>query len=107
MGMVLKHHASQNYATSGITAAVVKEIARRSSVPLQEFVIRQDQPCGGTIGPRIASQLGVMTADIGGAQLAMHSCREMTCATSVTHAVSLFAGFFEPLSAILSGITFK
>lgn len=34
-GMVLKHHCSQNYATNGLTSAIVKEVARRNQVPLQ------------------------------------------------------------------------
>ncbi len=34
-GMVLKHHASQNYATNGLTSAIVKEVARRRQVPIQ------------------------------------------------------------------------
>ncbi|KAH9282403.1 Aspartyl aminopeptidase [Echinococcus granulosus] len=101
-GLVLKHHCSQNYATNGLTSAIVKEVARRTNVPLQEFVVRQDQPGGRTIGPIMASHLGVMTADIGGAQLAMHSCREMTCTSSVGQAITLFTGFFEQLANILS-----
>uniref|UniRef100_A0A0X3NUH9 Aspartyl aminopeptidase n=1 Tax=Schistocephalus solidus TaxID=70667 RepID=A0A0X3NUH9_SCHSO len=106
-GIVLKYNCSQNYATSGLTAAVVREVARRSAVPLQEFVIRQDQPCGGTIGPILSTQLGVPTADVGGAQLAMHSCREMTCTTSVSHAIALFTGYFEQLPNILQTMSFK
>ncbi|KAL5109673.1 Aspartyl aminopeptidase [Taenia crassiceps] len=103
-GLVLKHHCSQNYATNGLTSAIVKEVARRTNVPLQDFVVRQDQPGGRTIGPILASHLGVMTADIGGAQLAMHSCREMTCTSSVGQAITLFTGFFEQLANILSSI---
>eukprot|EP00108_Taenia_solium_P003556 TsM_000196000 transcript=TsM_000196000 gene=TsM_000196000 len=103
-GLVLKHHCSQNYATNGLTSAIVKEIARRTNVPLQDFVVRQDQAGGRTIGPILASHLGVMTADIGGAQLAMHSCREMTCTSSVGQAITLFTGFFEQLANILSSI---
>nr|VZH96115.1 unnamed protein product [Spirometra erinaceieuropaei] len=106
-GMVLKYNCSQSYATNGLTAAVVREVARRSAVPLQEFVIRQDQPCGGTIGPILSTQLGVPTADVGGAQLAMHSCREMTCTTSVVQAVALFTGYFEQLPNILQTMSFK
>lgn len=63
---------------------------------------RQDSPSGRSIGPVVASKLGVMTADIGGAQLAMHSCREVTCTSSVSQAVALFTGFFEQLANILS-----
>ncbi|VDO04826.1 unnamed protein product [Rodentolepis nana] len=102
-GLVLKHNVTQRYATNGQTSAIVKEIAKRSNVPLQEFVTRQDAPCGATIGPIIASHLGVMTADIGGPQLAMHSCREITCTSSVGYAVALFTGYFDQLANIMTG----
>ena len=67
-------------------------------------MVRQDQQSGSTIGPIMATSLGIMTADIGGAQLAMHSCREMTCTSSVGQAVTLFTGFFEHLANILSSL---
>lgn len=101
-GLVLKHNVAQSYATNGQTSAILKEIAKRSNVPLQEFVVRQDAPCGSTIGPIVASHLGVMTADVGGAQLAMHSCREITCTSSVGYAVALFTGFFDQLANIMT-----
>lgn len=50
-GMVIKSNANQRYATSGITGFVARELGRRANVPVQEFSVRNDCPCGSTIGP--------------------------------------------------------
>ena len=76
-GPVLKHNANVRYATDAETAAWFEGACRAVDVPVQHFVSRDDMPCGSTIGPIAATRLGVRTVDVGAAQLAMHSAREL------------------------------
>mmetsp|Transcript_12312 Transcript_12312/g.29293 ORF Transcript_12312/g.29293 Transcript_12312/m.29293 type:complete len:426 (+) Transcript_12312:443-1720(+) len=76
-GMVIKRNANQRYATNGVTALIMREIARRASLPpVQEFIVRQDCGCGSTIGPLISTATGIRAIDMGCPQLSMHSIRE-------------------------------
>ena len=70
--------------------------AERAGVPLQEFVVRGDMPCGSTIGPVTAARLGITTVDVGVAQLAMHSARELCGRTDAERFVPLLAAFLAP-----------
>jgi len=89
-GLVIKHNANQRYATDALSAALFREVGtRRSSakggpIPSQEFCVRSDMACGSTIGPILASGLGVRTVDVGAPQLSMHSIREMCAVEDVS-----------------------
>ena len=50
-GMVLKVNANQRYATTTQTSFLIQELARERNIPLQTFVVKNDSPCGSTIGP--------------------------------------------------------
>ena len=109
-GTVIKINANVRYATSSPGIVLLQECARRaksspyqlpgstakkSGVPLQLCVARNDMPCGSTIGPMLSAALGARTVDVGNAQLSMHSIRETTGAWDVENSVNLFEAFFE------------
>ncbi|KAL2539845.1 Zn-dependent exopeptidase superfamily protein [Abeliophyllum distichum] len=99
-GLVIKHNANQRYATSGVTAFLFKEVAKIHNLPTQEFVVRNDMGCGSTIGPILASGVGIRTVDCGIAQLSMHSVREICGKEDVDIAYKHFKAFYKTFSRI-------
>ncbi|KAI8817162.1 peptidase M18 [Fimicolochytrium jonesii] len=104
-GVVIKHNANQRYATTAVTTALVRRVAERRGVPLQEFVVRNDSPCGSTIGPMLSAQLGLRTIDVGNPQLSMHSIRETCGVEDVKYAIDLFESFFHDFAEIEAQLT--
>lgn len=77
-GVVIKVNANQRYTTNSLSAAIFKTICATAEIETQEFVMRSDMPCGSTIGPLTAAQLGILAIDVGAPTLGMHSIRELT-----------------------------
>ncbi|KAK9120029.1 hypothetical protein Scep_018122 [Stephania cephalantha] len=103
-GLVIKHNANQRYATNAVTSFIFREIADRHNLPVQDFVVRNDMGCGSTIGPILASGVGIRTVDVGAPQLSMHSIREMCATDDVTHAYEHFKAYFEEFGDLDSRI---
>ncbi|MCJ1478474.1 hypothetical protein MMC13_007154 [Lambiella insularis] len=99
-GTVIKINGQARYATNSPGIALIQEVARRAGAPLQLFVVSNDSPCGGTIGPMLSAAMGARTLDLGNPQLAMHSIRETAGVHDVEYAIKLFESFFEHFSEL-------
>jgi aspartyl aminopeptidase len=95
-GPVLKVHPNLRYATDGRTAAAFELACRQAGVALQRYEHRADLPCGSTIGPLASARTGIPTVDIGAAQLAMHSARELMGAHDVAAYSVALQAFLSP-----------
>ncbi|PQE00852.1 M18 family aminopeptidase [Mycobacterium sp. EPG1] len=95
-GPVLKVQPNLRYATDGRTAAAFALACAQAGVNLQRYEHRADLPCGSTIGPMTAAGTGIPTVDVGAAQLAMHSAREVMGAADVADYTAALAAFLSP-----------
>ncbi|MBB2990730.1 aspartyl aminopeptidase [Mycolicibacterium iranicum] len=96
-GPVLKVQPNLRYATDGRTAAAFALACEQAGVPLQRYEHRADLPCGSTIGPMTAANTGIPTVDVGAAQLAMHSAREVMGAADVAMYSAALGAFLSPV----------
>lgn len=94
-GVVLKFNASGRYTTDGVSAAAIKAIAKSCGVPLQVYHNRSDMPGGSTLGNLMNVNISVYSADIGLAQLAMHSAYETAGAKDVSYMEAFIKQFYE------------
>ncbi|WNG92271.1 M18 family aminopeptidase [Mycobacterium sp. ITM-2016-00318] len=95
-GPVLKVQPNLRYATDGRTAAAFALACSHAGIPLQRYEHRADLPCGSTIGPMTAARTGIPTVDVGAAQLAMHSAREVMGADDVGAYSAALRAFLSP-----------
>ena len=94
-GIVLKFNACQRYTTDGISAALMRSFCAKADVPVQTFYNRADLVGGSTLGHISLTHVSVPTADIGLAQLAMHSACEtgaVADAIALEKAMTLYYG---------------
>ena len=99
-GTVIKTNNNQRYATSATTGFVIRELSRQAKVGVQEFVVKNDCPCGSTIGPAIAALTGIRTVDVGISSLSMHSIRETIGVADVENSIKLFSIFYKNFRAL-------
>ena len=78
----------------------MRELGRIAGVPVDEFVVRNDCPCGSTIGPMISAKTGIRVVDAGMPQLSMHSCREVMGIADLTHGRNLFLAFYNHFRSV-------
>ena len=93
-GIVLKTNAQKRYASDLMSSAQLRLLCERAGIPLQVFIMRNDMPCGSTVGPTVSANLGIPTVDIGEPMLSMHSIREMMAASDHADMIKLVAALY-------------
>ena len=94
-GIVIKYNANQRYTTDAVSEAVVKYVCERADVPYQMYANRSDMPGGSTLGNLSNEKVSLNTADVGLAQLAMHSAYETAGTKDTTHMINFIKTFYE------------
>lgn len=93
-GIVIKYHGGQKYTTSAYSGAFVKAICEQEKIPYQTYHNRSDIAGGSTLGNIALTNVSVPAADIGIAQLAMHSAFETMGAEDLAHMVQFMKAFY-------------
>ncbi len=94
-GPVIKTNANQRYATNAESAARFIRLCEHAGVPYQEYAHRTDLGCGSTIGPIVASRLGVASVDVGSPMWAMHSLRESTGVLDHAYMIKVLTTYYS------------
>lgn len=94
-GPVIKTNANQRYSTNADTAARFITLCEHAGVPYQQYAHRTDLGCGSTIGPIVASNLGVPSVDVGSPMWAMHSIRESAGVLDHSYMIAALKAMFN------------
>ena len=94
-GVVLKFNASLRYTTDGLSAAIFRSVCQKAGVPVQTYCNRADVPGGSTLGYISLSHVSIPSADIGLAQLAMHSCYETAGVKDAIYLEDAMAAYYS------------
>lgn len=94
-GIVIKHHSSLSYTTSGLSASAFKAICDKVGVPYQDYTNRSDLRGGSTLGRIALEKLSINALDIGLAQLAMHSVMETSGSKDIKYMVCALKEFYQ------------
>lgn len=90
--------------TDTVSATIVRALADKVGVPMQDFIVKNDSACGSTIGPMMAAKAGIKTADIGAPMLGMHSIRETCGVIDLVYYRRLFLSFLDDYSSISNSL---
>ena len=102
-GVVIKSHASKAYTTDAMSAAVVKTVLEKAGVKYQSFFNRSDVRSGGTLGVISQSRMSMLCADLGLAQLAMHSACECFATADYEEITNGLTAFYSSDISIKDG----
>ncbi|MBX2855893.1 MAG: M18 family aminopeptidase [Rhodobacteraceae bacterium] len=93
-GVAMKYGSRGRYAVSPALSAHLRWLAEKAGVELQSFMYKPDGARGGSMGPYIATRLGVRSVDLGAPILSMHSIRELAATQDISAATALISSYF-------------
>ncbi len=93
-GVLIKYSGNQKYTTDARTGAFVKLLCKKNEIPYQAFFNHSDIPGGSTLGNIATTHLPIRAADIGVAQLGMHSPYETAGSDDVEYLTKLMKCFY-------------
>ena len=106
-GIVIKINANGRYSSDSENSAIFKELAKKCGSPIQEFIVRQDSPCGTTIGPITTAKTGIKSVDVGIPQFAMHSIREFLGVVDLFNYKNVFEEFFKSFENVRGNLVIE
>ncbi|ANQ07401.1 Aminopeptidase [Plasmodium coatneyi] len=105
-GIAIKYNTNRNYATSPYYTCLLKRTFElfasnfNEKIKYQNFMVKNDTPCGSTVGSMVASNLSMPGVDIGIPQLAMHSIREIAAVRDIYYLVKGILAFYTYYSNV-------
>lgn len=106
-GIVIKHNASQKYATDAVSSAVFRRICKEAGAPVQLYSNRADLPGGSTLGNISSAQVSIPTVDIGLPQLGMHAAYEVAGVQDTAALVAAMTAYFARSFRVLPNGEFR
>lgn len=94
-GPVIKLNANHRYASTAKSAAAFHDLCAAVGVSCQRFLVRSDMPCGSTVGPIVAANMGIEVVDIGNPMWAMHSARETAGVCDHRELIKVLTHYYE------------
>lgn len=94
-GIVIKFNSNLRYTTDALSAAVLIKLCERAGVGYQRYTNRADIRGGSTLGNISQTQVPLLSADIGLAQLSMHSTYETAGAKDTESMIKLAREFYS------------
>lgn len=103
-GVCVKFNASQRYTTDGLSAAIFRRICAGANVPMQTYYNRADLKGGATLAYISLNHVSIPSADIGLAQLAMHSCYETAGVQDELYLQDAMAAYYSASLEVEHGV---
>ena len=94
-GVVIKFNAAQSYVTDGLSQAILQQLCEKGEAKYQFYANRSDLRGGGTQAAIANVHVSLLAADIGLAQLAMHSSFETAGSKDVDEMIKLLTAFYN------------